>query len=645
MSIKFKKISFVSVAIAFGSPLTVAGTVSQERLLAEVSPIITVSPVVRQKLPASSLLVEQKVVDKKVKVISGKEFTFIKSVDKNGKLSTEVLDASGKTISEKEVPNGKVQVVDPRVSNWITKMRTAGNTRSTLLVDIALDLPVSFPDEETEVGRAEVLDGRTTRGNINGREMTQKEMNAYADALAEVEHKRRGARYQSISGALREWAERNKLNDVEGFKESLELGAFGATLALNAEQLSRLIQSRGEELAGIELHEKNADTVSSAMADTNVSSWALPYSTTRGSNIGIYMTESGCANESRISNYNRLAGSETNHSRNVGAIIRAVSPASYLYCRGGAVLPNTSDLDGVAGDPAIYVMNRSNGGNYTTTYNTTDRSWDNFSYTNKLATFVSAGNEGNNSGMVISPAKGLNINTVGNYNDSNNTIASGSSFVDPQTGNDKPEISAPGTNITAGGFTMSGTSMSSPHAAAFAADMMSHSTYLKYRPYLAKAKMLAGATDSITGGYNKVGLGGIDFRSAQWSGYWSWWSGGNNSWNYFDNLDSSSDGYVTRKVYISNGWDDVRVALAWMNKGTYTYNNRNNAHPIGMDLDLRVYDPNGNYVGGSFSWDNPFEKVNFTPSMSGYYTLKVNRYANRDSSSAVRMGLYVNYYN
>ena len=82
-----------------------------------------------------------------------------------------------------------------------------------------------------------------------------------------------------------------------------------------------------------------------------------------------------------------------------------------------------------------------------------------------------------------------------------------------------------------------------------------------------------------------------------------------------------------------------------MNRGTYTYNHRNDAHPIGQDLDLRVYDPNGNWVGSSASWDDPFEVVDFTPNVSGYYTFKIKRYANRDTSSAVRMGLYVNYYN
>ncbi len=84
--------------------------------------------------------------------------------------------------------------------------------------------------------------------------------------------------------------------------------------------------------------------------------------------------------------------------------------------------------------------------------------------------------------------------------------------------------------------------------------------------------------------------------------------------------------------------------ISWLNRGSYTYDHRNDAHPIGMDLDLRVYDPYGRYVGGSYSWDNPYEKVNFYPTVSGYYTFKINRYANRDTSLNLRMGLYVNYY-
>lgn len=585
-----------------------------------------------------------KVVDQKVKTINGEEFTFTKLVDEAGNISAKIVDKNGREISEKSIPRAKFELVHPEVSAWIKKMRDAGNQTTRLAVDLAIDLSLS-ETESIEVGEAQVLDGQTVGGTINNKKMQQKEMNAYADALAEREHKVRNAQHAQVIEQLESWLGSHKLLDAPGVKQALAEGGQGASLALTAPQLVRLIESRDELLQGIEPTGRSEDDINSAMADTNITNFALPYSSTRGDDIGIYMTESGCANESRITNYDRLAGSETNHSRNVGAIIRAVSPDSFLYCRGGAVLPQNSDLDGVGGNPSIYVVTRSNSTNDNTNYTTLDRNWDNFAYNKKISVFNSGGNTGNDSGNVRSPGKGLNITTVANYNDSNDTVASNSPFNDPKTGNDKPELAAPGVNITAGGFTMSGTSMSTPHAAAFTADMMSHSTYLKNRPHLAKAKLLAGATDSITGGYNKVGLGGIDFKSAQWSGYWSWWQGGNGSWNYFDNLDNSSDGYVTRKVYISSSWNKVRVALAWMNRGTYTYNNRNDAHPIGMDLDLRVYDPNGNYVGGSFSWDNPFEKVNFTPNMSGYYTFKVNRYANRDTNSAVRMGMYVNYYN
>ena len=118
---------------------------------------------------------------------------------------------------------------------------------------------------------------------------------------------------------------------------------------------------------------------------------------------------------------------------------------------------------------------------------------------------------------------------------------------------------------------------------------------LQYRPQLVKAKLLAGATDPISGGYDKVGLGGIDFASAQWSGHWYWWSGGTNAFNTFDAQDGATDGYVVKTLFVSNSWDKVRVVLSWLTRGTYTYDHRADAHPIGLDLDLSVYDPNGGY--------------------------------------------------
>jgi hypothetical protein len=588
---------------------------------------------------------DEQIAARKVKVIAGESYTFTKYIDDAGNIRREVLNGKGQAISAQAVPQGETDKVDPRVLARLEKHEIEGRSRDTIAVNIALNLPEEAEDEAPEAGEAEVLNGLTVRGAVNGKEMSEKELNSHANERAREQRALKAQRNKGHATKLKAWAKRHGLRGQKGLEHAARQGRAGATLRLTPGQLRALLKSDDDVIAGIELFEPGEDDITQAMADTNITNSALPYSSTRGDDIGIYMTESGCANEWRITNYDRLSGSETNHSRNVGAIIRTVSPDSYLYCRGSAVLPQSSDLDGVGGNPPIYIITRSNSSNDTTSYNTLDRDWDNYVYNNNVVIFNSGGNTGTGTGNVRSPGKGLNVISVGNYNDANNTIVSSSPFVDPQTANDKPEISAPGANITAGGLTYTGTSQATPHAAAFTADMLSSSTYLKYKPYLAKAKLLAGATDPISGGYSKVGLGGIDFRSAQWSGYYRWYSGSNSSFSYFDGQDGNRNGYVEKRIYISSSWDRVRAVLSWLNRGSYVYSHRNDSHPIGMDLDLRVYDPYGHYVGGSFSWDNPFEKVNFTPSVSGYYIFKIKRYANNDTSSALRMGLYVNYYN
>jgi hypothetical protein len=233
---------------------------------------------------------------------------------------------------------------------------------------------------------------------------------------------------------------------------------------------------------------------------------------------------------------------------------------------------------------------------------------------------------------------------VGNYDDATDTIHGTSPSIDPKTGNDKPEICAPGTDITAGDFTMTGTSQATPHAAAFAADMMSSYTYLRGKPYLVKAAMLAGATDSIAGGSDKVGLGGIDFISAYYSGYMFWYEGNNGSFASLAANDGIKNSLIEKNVYLWNDTEAVRIVLSWLTRGGYTYDHLNDANPIGMDLDLWVYDPYGNFVAGSSSWDNAFEYVEFKPAVSGYYKIEIQRYANRDTANNLRVGVSVNFF-
>ena len=83
------------------------------------------------------------------------------------------------------------------------------------------------------------------------------------------------------------------------------------------------------------------------------------------------------------------------------------------------------------------------------------------------------------------------------------------------------------------------------------------------------------------------------------------------------------------------------MVVTWLNRGYYTFSNRTNAHPIGTDLDITVYDPLGNFVGSPYSWDNGYEIVEFDPTMNGHYTIEIRRYANRDTQSNLRIGLAV----
>ena len=601
----------------------------------------------------------------KTKVLDGRIYTFEKRTNPDGDVITMViLDEKGNEVSERALPQISQVILEPKLKELI-QSRTG--RRQTHKVVIALTLPLTEPTEKPQSGEVEVGEDGAVTFLIDGRQVSETEL----DSMRAAEERARGEqaveRFEERGRLLEEWARRHGLEKHEGIEQALESTSDNVILDLTAKEIEALVDSQDDAIRGIELYKEPKDTIIDAMEPTGILDWALPYPLTRGNDIGIYMTESGCADESRFAEYTRLAGSETNHSQNVGGIIKSVAPESYLYCRGGAVLPTFFDLYaswfpgwildwfGVEVlDVPILVVNRSNGTAADgTDYITLDRDWDNFIYLNQIPVFNAAGNEGDVPGseFIVSPAKGLNVAAVGAYDDNatvtgaDDTIAAFSSFVDPETGNEKPEISAPGVTVTAGGFTMSGTSMASPHAAAFAADIMSQSTFVQSKPYLLNAKMIAGATDIIAGDPDAIGAGGIDFRSTHYHG-WNFWVTGNNSdFASLDAADGSSDGYIEREVYIPSSYDAVRIAISWESRGTYVYDHRTDAHPIGMDYDLRVYNPSGAYLGGSYSWDNGSEKFEFEPTTSGTYTFKINRYANRDTSNNIRLGIAVNFFN
>ncbi|HBS25727.1 MAG TPA: hypothetical protein DD827_01145, partial [Gammaproteobacteria bacterium] len=444
----------------------------------------------------------------------------------------------------------------------------------------------------------------------------------------------------------------------KALNEQLENGVEVLTLDLTRKEIEKLARTSKDLIGGIEPYLEPQPQMASAMISSRINPYALNYGARQGDGVGIYTTEFACPNPGFMTNYTRLwagvsSGILFDHSEWVHGVLRAASPSSYVYCRAGAQLPLFSDLDGVNGNPPIYISNISFGYySLGKVYQVLDKRWDNFVYNHGVLVFGAAGNSETVkvNGVdvvykhVYSPSKGFNIITVGNYDDANDTIAPDSNFIDPQSKNQKPELSAPGQKIVAGGHSASGTSAASPHAAAFAADLFSAYSWLRLKPAYSKAFMLAAAKKNINGGEDAVGVGGLDFYDGYYSATNTWWEGGNASFDYYDNHDSHpNSGYIEREVYLSSYMDDVQIAFSWLNRPEYTYWHQNDTHPIAMDMDIRVIDPNGNYVAGSSSWDNPYEVVRFNPAVSGTYTVKISRYANRDTSTKFHAGLSINW--
>ncbi|MDR4499002.1 MAG: S8 family serine peptidase [Candidatus Scalindua sp.] len=585
------------------------------------------------------------VANSKKKTLNGHEFTFVKFVDEEGNMSEVILDPKGNPVSEKVLPAVEKSLIGDSLTEILgRKPSDSEYVEDNELLNVTVALKEDEEEEIEEESRASGvvdIDDGFTISKINEVIVTEEEIKTLTNEKAKRLTSNAKRRKSKWSAKLKKLAERTGLEKHSVLKEAIEKGLPSFTIPLKKRSIKGFVKANKDLLDGVELYVEPQGEIAAAMRSTKVDPYAISYTGRQGDGIGIYMSETGCPDNGFITNYKRISGSRDWHNENVSAIIRGVSPESYLYCRGGYTLPSFYDLwltPAANGTPNIYIQNHSWRQQTDTFYNTLDRDFDNCVYDGSQTIFVAAGNDVVN---VTTPAKGLNVITVGNYNDSSNTINSSSCYRDPQTDNQKPEIVAPGTGIAAGGWTGTGTSMASPHAAGFAADLMSAYPSFRFRPYLVKAAMLAGASNTISGGADKVGTGGINFYRTYYNSNFFWWTGSNSDFSYFDARDINPfNGSIDVLVQLT-AYRNTRIVLSWLNRGSYTYSHRSDAHPIGMDMDFKVYDPSGQYVGGSFSYDNPYEFLSFTPTVSGTYKISIRRYSNRDNNSKLRMGLAV----
>jgi hypothetical protein len=77
----------------------------------------------------------------------------------------------------------------------------------------------------------------------------------------------------------------------------------------------------------------------------------------------------------------------------------------------------------------------------------------------------------------------------------------------------------------------------------------------------------------------------------------------------------------------------VRVVISWASNPSYV----NWRYRPSADLDLYVLNPSGTVIQKSESWDNTYEVVQFTPSVSGTHTLRVTRASGRCFADPARL--------
>lgn len=229
----------------------------------------------------------------------------------------------------------------------------------------------------------------------------------------------------------------------------------------------------------------------------------------------------------------------------------------------------------------------------------------------------SAGNEGTSG--IASGGMGYNVITVGNFYRYGNSISSDSSYNDGSFSGfaDKPDICAPGYVLFDDMTCDSGTSYSASLVTGVVALLMACRGSFRISPERVKAVLTASVTMNThhylpdTSDYHQYGAGLIDAARAS---------------DIAANMDYIDDSMVYNVSGVDFEEDfysstTVRISLVfekYISGSNVVYNL--------ADLDLLIFDPSDSCVAWSATPFNNVEIVEFSPSVFGTYTIRIQNY-------------------
>lgn len=510
----------------------------------------------------------------------------------------------------------QTHVLDYRLRQTLDSLGTGAH--ETITVRLRLRSDAGFTTEiAPSVGAIEQREDGTTI-TLGGVRVTADALDEEVQRLQGEVHHNRARRRDQSTRAMDELIARMGWEDDPRVIDTAERGLRDFTMALEPDEIRRLGEQTDLLHSVHEVLAPTPATLQDALDATAMATFAHGYGHT-GAGIGIHHDEGACGTQYLDNpNYRCLQPGypepgdpprTDGHATAVASQLIGTAPDATIYNREVALIDPSDPDPTTEGEPEAYIQSMSyTFGHYDGAYTSADRTWGQNVLDQRIAHFVAAGNYGEGAGWVSTPGRAWNVITVGAAQVDYDFVHAYSSWKDPINGPRKPEIVAPDY--------IGGTSISAPFAAGFAASLMGANEWLKYRPHLLKAVLMASAHHDIEGDRrfgDHDGAGGIDFFDAHFYGMRRWWESESNA-AFF-----SADETITFTEDVVAG-QRYRLAMVWLVDEDWAYTN---GQP-NMDLDLSVtFD--GKLVGASRSRIDAFELVEFESQHTGPHTVTIER--------------------